>query len=123
MENVRGRELVERGALCERKNGRGVDPNRNWGVHWGHKEADYDPSEEYPGTAPFRYCAFLGLMHGCLTGFGRPFWVLLHGFLRCCGACTGGTRRLSTTPRRSARVLHPSGTAHCGTAFCGTACR
>lgn len=26
------------------------------GVHWGHKEAEYDPSEECPGTAPFRYC-------------------------------------------------------------------
>ena len=53
LENVRGRALVEGGALCERKNGRGVDPNRNWGVHWGHKEKDYDPGEEFPGTAPF----------------------------------------------------------------------
>ena len=54
MENVHGREKVEGGALCERKNGRGVDPNRNWGVHWGHKEPDYDPAEEFPGTAAFR---------------------------------------------------------------------
>lgn len=54
MENPRGRELVERGNLCERKNGRGVDPNRNWGVHWGFKEKDYDPKEEHPGKAPFR---------------------------------------------------------------------
>lgn len=38
MENVRGREQVEQGKLCERKNGRGVDPNRNWEVHWGFKE-------------------------------------------------------------------------------------
>lgn len=38
MENVRGRERVEAGQLCERKNGRGVDPNRNWAVHWGFKE-------------------------------------------------------------------------------------
>jgi hypothetical protein len=38
MENIRGREAVEGGELCERKNGRGVDPNRNWDVHWGHKE-------------------------------------------------------------------------------------
>lgn len=38
MENVRGRERVEAGELCERKNGRGVDPNRNWAVHWGFKE-------------------------------------------------------------------------------------
>lgn len=53
LENVRGRELVEAGKLCERKNGRGVDTNRNWEVDWGKKERDYDPAEEYPGTAPF----------------------------------------------------------------------
>jgi hypothetical protein len=53
MENTNGRTLVEHGKLCERKNGRGVDPNRNWGVDWGKKEADYDPSEEYPGKFPF----------------------------------------------------------------------
>lgn len=29
MENPRGRDLVESGKLCERKNGRGVDPNRS----------------------------------------------------------------------------------------------
>ena len=52
MENARGRDLVEAGALCERKNGRGVDPNRNWAVDWGVKEKDYDPSEEFPGRAP-----------------------------------------------------------------------
>ena len=54
MENERGREIVEEGALCERKNGRGVDTNRNWEVHWGFKESDYDPSEEFPGEKPFR---------------------------------------------------------------------
>jgi hypothetical protein len=54
MENEGGRRLVEAGQLCERKNGRGVDPNRNWPVDWGKKEKDYDPREEYPGTKPFR---------------------------------------------------------------------
>ena len=53
IENTNGRTKVESGELCERKNGRGVDPNRNWGVDWGKKEADYDPSEEYPGEFPF----------------------------------------------------------------------
>ena len=53
IENTNGRTLVEQGHLCERKNGRGVDPNRNWGVDWGKKEPDYDPSEEYPGAFPF----------------------------------------------------------------------
>ncbi len=43
MENTRGRYAVEHGDLCERKNGRGVDPNRNWEVDWGVKEKDYDP--------------------------------------------------------------------------------
>ncbi len=56
MFNIGGRKKVEAGALCERKNGRGVDTNRNWDIHWGFQEKDYDPSEEYPGTAPFR-CA------------------------------------------------------------------
>ena len=53
IENTNGRALVERGHLCERKNGRGVDPNRNWALDWGKKEPDYDPNEEYPGTHPF----------------------------------------------------------------------
>lgn len=53
MENEHGRDMVEGGHLCERKNGRGVDPNRNWPVDWGKKEPDYDPSEEYPGLKPF----------------------------------------------------------------------
>jgi hypothetical protein len=54
LENTRGRDLVESGRLCERKNGRGVDPNRNWEVDWGKKEKDYDPNEENPGPGPFR---------------------------------------------------------------------
>lgn len=54
MENPNGRRMVEKGKLCERKNGRGVDVNRNWGVDFGVKEKDYDPSEEYPGKHPFR---------------------------------------------------------------------
>eukprot|EP00879_Flechtneria_rotunda_P019482 GHRR01020461.1.p1 GENE.GHRR01020461.1~~GHRR01020461.1.p1 ORF type:complete len:453 (+),score=174.98 GHRR01020461.1:125-1483(+) len=52
MENTHGRDLVESGKLCERKNGRGVDTNRNWDIDWGKKEKDYDPNEEYPGKAP-----------------------------------------------------------------------
>lgn len=38
MENLNGRKLVEAGDLCERRNGRGVDLNRNWSVDWGKKE-------------------------------------------------------------------------------------
>ena len=52
LENEGGRARVERGDRCERKNGRGVDPNRNWPLDWGRKEGDYDPAEEYPGRAP-----------------------------------------------------------------------
>ena len=37
MENVNGRTKVEAGDFCERKNGRGVDCNRNWAVDWGVK--------------------------------------------------------------------------------------
>ena len=53
LENGNGRRLVENGDLCERKNGRGTDPNRNWEVDWGVKEPDYDPYEEYPGKRPY----------------------------------------------------------------------
>jgi hypothetical protein len=52
LENEGGRARVEQGARCERKNGRGVDPNRNWPLDWGRKEPDYDPAEEFPGRAP-----------------------------------------------------------------------
>jgi hypothetical protein len=52
MENEAGRALVEAGALCERKNGRGVDPNRNWPVDWGVKEKDYDPPRSSLAAAP-----------------------------------------------------------------------
>lgn len=53
IENPNGRGSVEAGNLCERKNGRGVDPNRNWDIDFGKKERDYDPREEYPGASPF----------------------------------------------------------------------
>lgn len=38
MENLNGRKRVEEGELCDRRNGRGVDLNRNWSVDWGKKE-------------------------------------------------------------------------------------
>jgi hypothetical protein len=50
IENVNGRKLVEdEKRFCERKNGRGVDVNRNFPVNFGVKEKDYDPNEEFPG--------------------------------------------------------------------------
>jgi hypothetical protein len=68
MENVAGRDIVEAGNLCERKNGRGVDPNRNWDIDWGVKEKDYDPKEEYPGKAALR----------CVCDTDDPDRVCLH---------------------------------------------
>jgi hypothetical protein len=54
MENRGGRKLVEQhGDMCERKNGNGVDPNRNWAVDWGIREKDYLAYEEYAGEAAF----------------------------------------------------------------------
>ena len=82
MENERGREMVEDGALCERKNGRGVDTNRNWEVHWGFKEKDYDPSEEFPGEKPFR----CGLTSLCgLTPENAPQWRCIQ---KACETCS-----------------------------------
>lgn len=77
MENPNGRALVEGGALCERKNGRGVDPNRNWAVHWGVKEKDYDPNEEFPGSKPFSEPE-AELLRGLATEFRPHVWLNVH---------------------------------------------
>ncbi|KAI7845496.1 hypothetical protein COHA_001042 [Chlorella ohadii] len=77
MENIRGRARVEAGELCLRKNGRGVDPNRNWDYHWGEKEKDYDPNEEYPGTAPFSEPE-AALLLRLAQGFKPHVWTSVH---------------------------------------------
>jgi len=77
MENVNGRVKVEAGDLCERKNGRGVDTNRNWEVDWGKKEKDYDPNEEYPGTAPFSEPE-TQILQQLVKEFDPHVWVNVH---------------------------------------------
>ncbi|KAK8585231.1 hypothetical protein V6N13_139166 [Hibiscus sabdariffa] len=77
LENLNGRKLVEAGELCERRNGRGVDLNRNWGVDWGRKEKYYDPVEEYPGTAPFSEPE-TQIMREIATSFNPHIWVNVH---------------------------------------------
>jgi hypothetical protein len=90
MENVGGRSLVEKGALCERKNGRGVDPNRNWPVDWGKKEKDYDPSEEFPGERPLRWGPGLGRALGAGEGGVCADACLGRGEAALLGACRVG---------------------------------
>ncbi|KAA8528819.1 hypothetical protein F0562_036174 [Nyssa sinensis] len=77
MENLNGRKLVEAGDLCERRNGRGVDLNRNWSVDWGKKEKDYDPYEENPGTAPFSEPE-TQIMRKLSVSFEPHIWVNVH---------------------------------------------
>lgn len=77
MENMNGRELVEAGDLCERRNGRGVDLNRNWSVDWGKKEKDYDPYEENPGTAPFSEPE-TQMMRKLSVTFEPHIWINVH---------------------------------------------
>ncbi|XP_035551277.1 carboxypeptidase A6-like [Juglans regia] len=77
MENLNGRRLVEAGDLCERKNGRGVDLNRNWSVDWGKKEKDYDPYEENPGTAPFSEPE-TQIMRKLALSFDPHVWINVH---------------------------------------------
>ncbi|KAL3505486.1 hypothetical protein ACH5RR_035327 [Cinchona calisaya] len=77
MENFNGRKLVEAGEFCERRNGRGVDLNRNWSVDWGKKEKDYDPYEENPGTAPFSEPE-TQLMRKLSISFEPHIWVNVH---------------------------------------------
>ncbi|ONK54788.1 uncharacterized protein A4U43_UnF11290 [Asparagus officinalis] len=77
MENRNGRKLVETGDLCERRNGRGVDLNRNWSVDWGKKEKDYDPYEENPGVAPFSEPE-AQIMREITKSFDPHIWVTVH---------------------------------------------
>ncbi|XP_020234667.1 carboxypeptidase A6 [Cajanus cajan] len=77
MENMNGRKLVEAGDLCERRNGRGVDLNRNWSVDWGKKEKDYDPYEENPGIAPFSEPESQ-IMRKLAISFEPHLWVNVH---------------------------------------------
>ncbi|XP_008781269.1 carboxypeptidase A6 isoform X4 [Phoenix dactylifera] len=77
MENLNGRKLVEGGELCERRNGRGVDLNRNWSVDWGKKEKDYDPYEENPGIAPFSEPE-AQIMRKLAKSFEPHIWVNVH---------------------------------------------
>eukprot|EP00850_Spirogloea_muscicola_P020628 SM000222S06969 [mRNA] locus=s222:72779:76349:- [translate_table: standard] len=77
LENVNGRKLFEAGAFCERKNGRGVDLNRNWGLDWGKKEKDYDPKEEFPGTGPFSEPESQ-LLRQLAVDFRPHLWVNVH---------------------------------------------
>ncbi|CAN6682945.1 unnamed protein product [Malus baccata var. baccata] len=77
MENLNGRKLVEAGDLCERRNGRGVDLNRNWSVDWGKKEKDYDPYEENPGTAPFSEPE-TQIIRKVAVSFDPHIWINIH---------------------------------------------
>lgn len=77
IENFNGRKLVEAGDLCERRNGRGVDLNRNWSVDWGKKEKDYDPYEENPGVAPFSEPE-TQIMRKLSTSFDPHIWINVH---------------------------------------------
>ncbi|XP_047324928.1 carboxypeptidase A6-like [Impatiens glandulifera] len=77
MENFNGRKIVEAGDLCDRRNGRGVDLNRNWAVDWGKKEKDYDPYEENPGVAPFSEPESQ-IMQKLSMSFEPHIWVNVH---------------------------------------------
>ncbi|WVZ78141.1 hypothetical protein U9M48_025902 [Paspalum notatum var. saurae] len=77
MENLNGRKRVEEGELCDRRNGRGVDLNRNWSVDWGKKEKDYDPYEEHPGVAPFSEPE-AQIMRELTISFKPHIWVNVH---------------------------------------------
>ncbi|KAL6848530.1 hypothetical protein ACP4OV_021824 [Aristida adscensionis] len=77
MENLNGRKRVEAGEVCDRRNGRGVDLNRNWSVDWGKKEKDYDPYEENPGAAPFSEPE-AQIMREISRSFKPHIWVNVH---------------------------------------------
>lgn len=78
MENREGRKLIERsGDFCERKNGNGVDPNRNWAVDWGVREADFSAYEESAGERAFSEPEAY-IMREVVHDFKPHAWVNIH---------------------------------------------
>ena len=115
MENVNGRAKVEAGDWCERKNGRGVDCNRNWAVDWGVKAPDYDPYEEYPGTAPFSEPeAFM--LKSLLDDFRPHVWVNVHSGMEALFLPFDHVAQEPTGPGADAMrtILRAINSAHCG---------
>jgi Zinc carboxypeptidase len=99
LENVSGRKYVEdSGDLCERKNGNGVDINRNWNIDWGVKEADYQASEEEPGAKPFSEPE-TRIIRDLAQAFAPHVWLTVHSGAIFC-------------------ILSPNGAPACGICSC-----
>ncbi|DBB11886.1 TPA: hypothetical protein ACH3X3_006032 [Trebouxia sp. C0006] len=115
LENANGRKLVELGQLCERKNGRGVDPNRNWDAHWGFKESDYDPAEEYPGAAPFSEPE-TALLLALTNAFRQHVWLNMHSGMEALFMPYDHLAEIPEGPgaQASLRILQQLNTLHCG---------
>lgn len=83
IENREGRKLIERtGDFCERKNGHGVDPNRNWEVDWGKREKDYSAYEENAGLHAFSEPEAY-ILRNLVHEFKPHVWVNVHSGLLC----------------------------------------
>jgi hypothetical protein len=114
MENTRGRDKVESGDLCERRNGRGVDPNRNWEIDWGVKEKDYDPKEEYPGTRPFSEPEASIMLH-IAESFKPHVWLSVHSGMEALFMPWDHKDQIptGTTANATLRFLHQMNTKVC----------
>lgn len=97
VENKNGRILVESGSFCERKNGRGVDLNRNWGLDWGTKAPDYDPEEEYPGKAPFSEPE-VWITKNLVEEFQPHIWINFHSGMEGLFTPYNYIEKVPTTP-------------------------
>ncbi|KAL4186505.1 hypothetical protein AMTRI_Chr09g34250 [Amborella trichopoda] len=118
MENLNGRKLVEAGDLCERRNGRGVDINRNWSVDWGKKEKDYDPYEENPGSAPFSEPE-AQIMRKLSHSFRPHIWANVHSGME---ALFMPYDHLNTTPKGIASQVMRSMLQHLNHLHCHDKC-
>jgi len=114
LENVGGRAKVESGELCLRKNGRGVDTNRNWDVHWGFKEKDYDPYEEAAGARPFSEPEAL-LLRDTLQAWRPHAWVNVHSGMRALFVPFDHVAAVPTGPKGDAlsAILQQLKRVHC----------
>ena len=123
LENAAGRARVEAGQLCLRKNGRGagVDTNRNWGVHWGFKEKDYDPYEEAGGAQPFSEPEAV-LLRDALLAFKPHAWVNVHSGMRALFMPFDHVAREAEGPRGDAMrtMLQQLRARHCADCVVGS---
>jgi hypothetical protein len=108
IENRGGRKLIESTRdFCERKNGHGVDPNRNWEVDWGVREKDFSAYEESAGEHAFSEPETY-MLRQLVHDFKPHVWLNVHS----------GARSKHHSDASSQRLIHTDNYVKaCATSF------